>query len=181
MDTEHTARDIAQCSDVQHLAQLDRVPLFRKRNLRLLYLALIPSVLGCNMTSGYDGSVINGLQAVAAWNDYFNNPTGAILGIMSAMFMFGEIASLPITPLINDHYGRKKSIVIGSCVSLVGVAIQSGSINRMYNSAWDLILPSDPAYHALDIRRLIDGNSSHVSRCEVHHRIWRSNIRHRCC
>lgn len=130
MDTKQTARNIAQCSDVQHLARLDQVRWYRKPKLCLLYLALIPSVLGCNMTSGYDGSVINGLQAVAAWNVYFNYPTGAILGIMSAMFMFGEIASLPITPWINDRYGRKKSIVIGSCIILVGVAIQSASVNR---------------------------------------------------
>lgn len=132
MDTERTARDIAQHSEVHRLAHLDRVPWYKRPNLRRLYLNLIPAVLGCNMTSGYDGSVINGLQAVSAWNTYFHNPTGSILGIMSAMFMFGEIASLPITPFINDRFGRKKSIVIGSCIILVGVILQSASVDCMF-------------------------------------------------
>ncbi|KAL1873116.1 hypothetical protein VTK73DRAFT_1077 [Phialemonium thermophilum] len=127
MDSKITAQAIAEHSDVTQLTKLDTVPWYRKPNLRLLYLGLIPAVLGCNMTSGYDGSVINGLQAVAAWNEYFNHPQGAILGIMSAMFMFGEIASLPVTPHINDHLGRKKSIIIGSI--MVGVVLQSAAVN----------------------------------------------------
>ncbi|KAH8821297.1 MFS transporter [Xylogone sp. PMI_703] len=122
-------QDITENSTVQHLASLDTTPWYRKRNLFYLYLNLIPAVLGCNMTSGYDGSVINGLQAVTAWNTYFGKPHGAVLGVLSAMFMFGEIASLPIVPWINDRFGRKKSIVIGSLIILVGVILQSASVN----------------------------------------------------
>ncbi|RFU30888.1 hypothetical protein B7463_g5467, partial [Scytalidium lignicola] len=106
--THRVVQSIAEHSTVQHLASLDTVPWYRRHNLFYLYLNLIPAVLGCNMTSGYDGSVINGLQAVSAWNTYFGKPHGAVLGVLSAMFMFGEIAVLPIVPWINDRFGRKK-------------------------------------------------------------------------
>ncbi len=63
------AGQLAQASDVIALAEQDKTPWYRKRNLRMLYLTLVPSALGVEMTSGYDGSVLNGLQAVKSWLD----------------------------------------------------------------------------------------------------------------
>ena len=50
------------------LVAQDNVPWFRKPNLRKLYLLFIGSVLCIETTSGYDASVVNGLQAVPRWN-----------------------------------------------------------------------------------------------------------------
>lgn len=50
------------------LVAQDNVPWYRKRNLRKLYLLFIGSVLCIETTSGYDASVVNGLQAVPRWN-----------------------------------------------------------------------------------------------------------------
>lgn len=33
------------------------------------------------MTNGYDGSMMNGLQAVDNWQDYFGHPEGGLLGV----------------------------------------------------------------------------------------------------
>jgi hypothetical protein len=52
---------------LSELVALDNVPWFRKRNLRKLYLLFIGSVLCIETTSGYDASVVNGLQAVPRW------------------------------------------------------------------------------------------------------------------
>lgn len=60
---------VASQSEVRRLLDLDTVPWYKRRNLRNLYLALIPAVLGVEMTSGYDGSIMNGLQAVKPWLD----------------------------------------------------------------------------------------------------------------
>ena len=69
-DLDHiNASQLAEVSDVTQLALQDTVPWYRKRNLRMLYLTLVPSALGVEMTSGYDGSVLNGLQAVKPWLD----------------------------------------------------------------------------------------------------------------
>jgi hypothetical protein len=64
-----TAKKLAQVSEVNQLQQLDTTPWYRKKNLRRLYLSLVPAALGVEMTSGYDGSVLNGLQAVQPWVD----------------------------------------------------------------------------------------------------------------
>lgn len=58
---------VAELSEVNRLMKLDTKPWYRKPNLRRLYFFLIPSALGCEMTSGYDGSILNGLQAVGPW------------------------------------------------------------------------------------------------------------------
>jgi hypothetical protein len=61
------ASQLAKTSDVTHLQALDTTPWYKKPNLRKLYLTLVPAALGVEMTSGYDGSVLNGLQAVKPW------------------------------------------------------------------------------------------------------------------
>ena len=58
---------IGQESDLGQLIKLDTIPWYKKANLRLLYLCLVPAALGVEMTTGYDGSIMNGLQAVEAW------------------------------------------------------------------------------------------------------------------
>ncbi|KAK5168389.1 uncharacterized protein LTR77_006959 [Saxophila tyrrhenica] len=120
---------VAEESEVKRLLALDTVPWYKRSNLRRLYLFLIPSVLGCEMTSGYDGSIMNGLQAVQPWLDYFENPNGALLGVISAAFSIGAVIALPIVPWTNDRVGRKHSITIGSAIILVGVVLQTAAIN----------------------------------------------------
>lgn len=63
------ATHLAEVSQVTQLVDADTTPWYKKKNLRLLYLTLVPSALGVEMTSGYDGSVLNGLQAVQPWLD----------------------------------------------------------------------------------------------------------------
>lgn len=92
---------VAEESEVRNLLRLDTTPWYRKKNLRRLYLCLVPAVLGVEMTSGYDGSILNGLQAVDAWNNYFNNPTGAILGVITAAFSIGAVIALPVVPFVG--------------------------------------------------------------------------------
>lgn len=60
---------VAEESEVKALLALDTTSWYRRPNLRRLYLCLVPAVLGCEMTSGYDGSILNGLQAVQPWLD----------------------------------------------------------------------------------------------------------------
>lgn len=64
-----SANDVAKVSGIEHLLAQDKTPWYRKKNLRRLYLCLVPAALGVEMTSGYDGSVLNGLQAVQPWED----------------------------------------------------------------------------------------------------------------
>lgn len=73
--------------------------------------------------------MLNGLQTVSSWIDYFHNPQGAILGIITAAFSLGSVAAIPFVPWINDRFGRKMSIKFGSLLIIIGAVIQTSSIN----------------------------------------------------
>ncbi len=51
---------VAEQSELSRLLKLDTTPWYNKPNLRRLYLCLVPAVLGVEMTSGYDGSILIG-------------------------------------------------------------------------------------------------------------------------
>ncbi|KAG8848593.1 hypothetical protein FRB91_010690 [Serendipita sp. 411] len=107
----------------------DPVPWYKKPNLRYLYFVLIPTCIGVEITSGFDSSMMNGLQGVSYWDEYFHQPRGQTLGLMSAAYSLGCIVSLPFIPLIVDRGGRRLTIVVGSCIMLIGVALQTAAVN----------------------------------------------------
>lgn len=37
------------------------------------------------MSNGYDGSMMNGLQTLENWREYFDNPEGGLLGLFNAI------------------------------------------------------------------------------------------------
>ncbi|KAG6917656.1 hypothetical protein DXG01_001631 [Tephrocybe rancida] len=114
---------------VTRLAELDETPWYKKPNLRLLYLLMFPTCLGVEMTSGFDSSMINGLQAVNSWDTFFNSPRSTLLGLISAMYSLGAIIVLPLVPVITDRLGRRHAITFGSVLMIIGAALQTGSQN----------------------------------------------------
>jgi MFS family permease len=59
----------------------------------------------------------------------FNNPKGALLGIISASYNLGAILALPLVPYVNDRFGRRWSIFLGSWIMVIGSLIQGLSIS----------------------------------------------------
>ncbi|KAF9234363.1 major facilitator superfamily domain-containing protein [Melanogaster broomeanus] len=114
---------------VSRLAQQDKVPWYKKPNLRLLYLIMFPTCIGVEMTSGFDSSMLNGLQAVTSWLDFYNHPRSALLGLMSAMYPLGGIAGLPFVASVTDNFGRRCSILFGSTLMLFGGVLQGAAQN----------------------------------------------------
>lgn len=82
-----------------------------------------------SMVSGYDGSVMNGMQSLTQWQDSFNHPTGAQLGLLNAIFNAGGVCGIPFAPLIADWGGRRIGIAIGSLIIIVGVILQASAQN----------------------------------------------------
>ncbi|KAI9931214.1 hypothetical protein MW887_010875 [Aspergillus wentii] len=80
-------------------------------------------------TNGYDGSMMNGLQTLDYWQEYFNHPRGSLLGILSAIMSLGSLAALPVVPYAADMLGRRMSILIGCSIMILGVILQSISAN----------------------------------------------------
>ncbi|KAI5797382.1 hexose transporter [Peziza echinospora] len=114
------------------LVEADKVPWYKKKNLRALYFILLPTCMGVEMTSGFDSSMMNGLQSVANWDEYFNHPTGSKLGIFSAIYSLGAIVVLPLVPFVNDRFGRRMCIVVGSCIMIFGAILQGCAQNFVW-------------------------------------------------
>ncbi|KAI9574377.1 general substrate transporter [Boletus coccyginus] len=114
---------------VSRLAQLDQVPWYSKPNLRLLYFLMAPTCLGVQMTSGFDASMVNGLQAVSSWLEYYDYPRSASLGLMVAIYSVGSVSAAPFVPFVVDKMGRRFSIFLGGLISIVGGILQGSSLN----------------------------------------------------
>ncbi|KAI0172367.1 MFS general substrate transporter [Hypoxylon sp. FL1284] len=106
---------------------------YQKPSLRALYLILIPSALGVEWTvrvvSGFDSSMMNSLQAVAAWVEYFDNPTEGRLGLLNAMYSLGALMAIPFIPSVSQYLGRRWSIMTGSLILCLGAGLQAGARN----------------------------------------------------
>lgn len=114
---------------VTALVDQDKIPWYKKTNLRYLYLIMFPTCIGIEMTSGFDSSMMNGLQAVANWDAYFGFPRGSKLGILSASYSLGAIVGLPLIPFISNKFGRRWTIIFGSVIMIIGAILQGCSQN----------------------------------------------------
>ncbi|OAP59671.1 hypothetical protein AYL99_06969 [Fonsecaea erecta] len=107
---------------------LRRVIWYKDPGLRKLY-GLAVALFFASATTGYDGSMLNGLQILDVWQDYFNHPTGSLLGLFGSIYSIGSLAGLPFAPYLCDIYGRRIAIMAGCVFLFAGVAIQSASQN----------------------------------------------------
>ncbi|KAF2458813.1 general substrate transporter [Lineolata rhizophorae] len=105
------------------IVEQDKVPWYKKKNLRVLYLLLFPACMGGELTSGFDSQNLNAVQIVDAWQEYFD-PSDSLLGFIGASYSLGSIISLPFIPLINDRFGRRWTILLASIVMCIGAIIQ---------------------------------------------------------
>ena len=107
-------------SIIVNLVAQDHVKWWNKPNLRTLYLLLVPFCLFIESTSGFDSSMMNGMQALTYWKEFFDYPKGGQLGLLVACYNLGAITSIPFISLVSDRFGRRKSIVFGSVIMFVG-------------------------------------------------------------
>lgn len=111
---------------------------FQGHYLRLTMICIL--ILITSMTNGYDGSMMNGLQSVTNWQEYFNHPKGTTLSLFNAIQNIGTIAGLPFAPYVSDYFGRRFGIALGCVLMLIGTALQTASQNiGMFIAARGLI------------------------------------------
>lgn len=84
-------------------------------------------------TTGYDGSMLNSSQMMDSWEQYFDDPQGARLGLLNAIYQIGSISSFPFAPILADRFGRRVPIAIGGvCMVLGGILGGFTSSFEMY-------------------------------------------------
>lgn len=73
--------------------------------------------------------MMNGLQSLVYWQEYFDHPRGALLGFFNASMSAGSVIGMFFTPYIIDRWGRKMGLFIGSAIMILAVGLQSGAQN----------------------------------------------------
>ncbi|GKU08437.1 lactose permease [Fusarium langsethiae] len=73
--------------------------------------------------------MMSGLQAVPSWDDYFGQPRGALLYIMSAILPLGCIVATPFISLVGDRHGRRMGIFVGAVIIIIGAVTQGASVH----------------------------------------------------
>ncbi|RDW63610.1 hypothetical protein BP6252_11155 [Coleophoma cylindrospora] len=115
-------------SRISQLAK-ESLPWYKVASRRRLYFILFPGAIVSYMTSGYDGSMMNSLQTVSYWDDYFGKPRGSKLGLISAIIALGAMCSAPFAPMVADRYGRRWGVTVGSIIMIAGAILQCESKN----------------------------------------------------
>ena len=103
-----------------------RVPFWKHKHMRHLYFYTLVLIM-TNTANGFDGSMMNGLQTLSYWRDYFNHPSGSTLGFFNASMALGSIIGNCFVPYMCDHFGRRSGIIVGSSIMLVAVALQTAA------------------------------------------------------
>ncbi|KIL61081.1 hypothetical protein M378DRAFT_872211 [Amanita muscaria Koide BX008] len=97
-------------------------------NRRLIVLnAWVFLLLITSYANGYDGSMMNGLQSLDQWTNYFNYPSPGMIGLLNAIQNIGGLAAYPFAPYSSDGLGRRTTIFIGSLIICAATALQSAS------------------------------------------------------
>jgi MFS family permease len=96
-----------------------------KPSFRAVIAKALSGLYFCVFYLGYDASLLNGLQAMDQWNDYFNEPSGNLLGLISSSLFLPAIITPYIAQWISDHFGRKMSLAIGSLLLILGAFINA--------------------------------------------------------
>lgn len=79
-------------------------------------------------TGGYDGSMLNGLNILPSYTDYFHlNP--ATTGLNTASVFIGGFFGPLVSGVMSDRLGRRPAIFWGAAISLIGIIIQAAAQN----------------------------------------------------
>lgn len=89
-------------------------------------------LLVCSMvqstTGGYDGSMMNGVNILPSYNNYFNLTT-ATTGLNTASVFIGGFFGPIFSGIIADKYGRRPAIFWGSIITIIGIVLQGAAQN----------------------------------------------------
>ncbi|KAF4184472.1 hypothetical protein CNMCM8694_000939 [Aspergillus lentulus] len=100
------------------------------RQPHLVYLNyIIISLVLFSSANGYDGSLMNGLQALNEWNRFMDYPTGVKLGWINAIILLGTGVGSPIAAWVSNRFGRKPGLNVGYLFMILGSVLQTASPN----------------------------------------------------
>lgn len=102
-----------------------------RKTLRIQFLGVLHLAShsqNISQTNGYDGSMLNGLNILPSYTDYFSL-TPATTGLNTASVFIGGILGPLVSGVISDRLGRRPTIFWGSLATLIGVILQAAAQN----------------------------------------------------
>ncbi|EKC97194.1 hexose transporter [Trichosporon asahii var. asahii CBS 8904] len=73
----------------------------------------------CVYYLGYDQNLLNGLQPIKRWQEYFNHPSSSQLGLATASIFFPAIVTAFVGDWISLKFGRRWGIGLGASLIVV--------------------------------------------------------------
>ncbi|TLD28390.1 hypothetical protein PspLS_04095 [Pyricularia sp. CBS 133598] len=95
----------------------------RDPGLRRLNLAIF-TMFASAAANGYDGSLINGLLAIPAFNSNLGTVDANLLGLTIAGISLGGLPSFVPASHVSDHMGRRFCVAVGSSLMLAASVVQ---------------------------------------------------------
>ncbi|CVK94065.1 related to hexose transporter protein [Fusarium mangiferae] len=123
--------ELAVGSELSRVLPQNPKPWYMTWHLIKLNLCLLVPLFS-SASVGYDGSMMNGLQTLPQWREFFGSPEGALLGLMNSVYPLGKVISLFVVAYICDRWGRKLPILIG-LITCIGFATLQGLSQNLHS------------------------------------------------
>lgn len=78
---------------------------------------------------GFDVSSMSAFLATDQYLEYFNHPNSNLQGGITASMSAGSFGGALVAGFIADHLGRRWSLMIASCVWIIGAMVQCSAQN----------------------------------------------------
>ncbi|WVW85885.1 hypothetical protein I302_107923 [Kwoniella bestiolae CBS 10118] len=99
-------------------------PALRKLHFMLMMIAF------CQITNGYDGSLINNLQSLSTWKESLHHPDANMLGVFGALQVVGGFIACFWASPIADRFGRRYSMLAGGLMIVAAGPLQGFSYSQ---------------------------------------------------
>ncbi|KAM0347757.1 hypothetical protein ACHAPU_004772 [Fusarium lateritium] len=82
------------------------------------------------MLIGFDNGLMGGLVNTTAFKDTFDDPNSDMIGVIVAIFEIGCFFGAIFAAIWGEKLGRRRSVLIGCIVLIIGAIIQAASYSR---------------------------------------------------
>ena len=78
---------------------------------------------------GYEQGVCSGILTFVTFIKYFNQPTSSEIGTIISILEIGAMISSMLVSKISDRFGRKRTILLGTVIFMIGGLLQTFATN----------------------------------------------------
>ncbi|KAJ9293513.1 hypothetical protein DTO271G3_7778 [Paecilomyces variotii] len=98
------------------------------RSSRLLVALLIGACMVQSTTYGYDGSMMNGLNILPSYTDYFHL-SSVTTALNTSIVMVGNALAGTVNGFLCDRIGRRSTLLVAAIIAIIGIVLQSAAVN----------------------------------------------------